>query len=211
MTRKPRRNASQFRRSRQLCCLSGKSNFVGAAMMTGRGRHPLGKPRDFGQNTGHPQDARERRGWDSNPRCPFRHAGFQDRCIQPLCHLSEGRILTWPRPAWVARHTRADRFPTCLEMRSPTTRPGPNAGQDSPTGTLEKSQLEGAAEGLVWPETGAGPVENRAPQSCSRNHPNRPLCRGSKRLLTLSGVPGYHPAPFLQGAGQTHGFRLCRA
>ena len=153
----------------------------------------------------------KRRGWDSNPRCPFRHAGFQDRCIQPLCHLSEGDILTWPRPAWVARHPCGDRFPTCLEMRSPTTRPGPNAGQDSPTGTLEKSQLEGAAEGLVWPETGAGPVENRAPQSCSRNHPNRPLCRGSKRLLTLSGLPGYHPAPFLQGAGQTHGFRLCRA
>ena len=27
-------------------------------------------------------------GWDSNPRTPRRVAGFQDRCIQPLCHLS---------------------------------------------------------------------------------------------------------------------------
>ena len=45
-----------------------------------------------------------RQGWrrerDSNPRYPFRYAGFQDRCHQPLGHLStpgtlvsaEGRI-----------------------------------------------------------------------------------------------------------------------
>ncbi len=30
----------------------------------------------------------ERRGGDSNPRWLLRHAGFQDRCIRPLCHLS---------------------------------------------------------------------------------------------------------------------------
>jgi hypothetical protein len=30
-----------------------------------------------------------RRGWDSNPRSDRSDAGFQDRCIQPLCHLSE--------------------------------------------------------------------------------------------------------------------------
>jgi hypothetical protein len=30
-----------------------------------------------------------RRGRDSNPRYPLRYAGFQDRCIQPLYHLSE--------------------------------------------------------------------------------------------------------------------------
>src|SRR5690606_21762110 len=29
-----------------------------------------------------------RRGWDSNPRCPRGHVGFQDRCIRPLCHPS---------------------------------------------------------------------------------------------------------------------------
>ncbi len=29
-----------------------------------------------------------RRGWDSNPRRAFTLAGFQDQCIQPLCHLS---------------------------------------------------------------------------------------------------------------------------
>ena len=40
-----------------------------------------------------------RRGWDSNPRSPRRDAGFQDRCNQPLCHLSEVRRL----PAWVAQ------------------------------------------------------------------------------------------------------------
>jgi len=29
-----------------------------------------------------------RKGWDSNPRYPCRHAGFQDRCIKPLGHPS---------------------------------------------------------------------------------------------------------------------------
>src|SRR5207302_3412889 len=29
-----------------------------------------------------------RRGWDSNPRAACAASGFQDRCIQPLCHLS---------------------------------------------------------------------------------------------------------------------------
>ena len=37
-----------------------------------------------------------------NPRCPYGHAGFQDRCNRPLCHLSEHcrdrvRILEPPR------------------------------------------------------------------------------------------------------------------
>src|SRR5262249_10311766 len=31
-----------------------------------------------------------RKGWDSNPRCPCRHAGFQDRCLKPLGHPSAG-------------------------------------------------------------------------------------------------------------------------
>ena len=31
----------------------------------------------------------KRRGRDSNPRWTLAHAGFQDRCIQPLCHPSE--------------------------------------------------------------------------------------------------------------------------
>ena len=30
----------------------------------------------------------KRMGWDSNPRATFAAAGFQDRCIQPLCHPS---------------------------------------------------------------------------------------------------------------------------
>jgi predicted nucleic acid-binding protein len=31
---------------------------------------------------------RWRKGWDSNPRYPCRHAGFQDRCLKPLGHPS---------------------------------------------------------------------------------------------------------------------------
>ncbi len=29
-----------------------------------------------------------RRGGDSNPRYPCEYSGFRDRCVQPLCHLS---------------------------------------------------------------------------------------------------------------------------
>lgn len=30
-----------------------------------------------------------RKGWDSNPRYPCRHGGFQDRCLKPLGHPSK--------------------------------------------------------------------------------------------------------------------------
>ena len=32
-----------------------------------------------------------RRGWDSNPRWPFDHSGFRDRCTKPLCDLSKSK------------------------------------------------------------------------------------------------------------------------
>ena len=32
-----------------------------------------------------------RKGWDSNPRYPCRHGGFQDRCLKPLGHPSAER------------------------------------------------------------------------------------------------------------------------
>src|SRR3989344_9129918 len=31
-----------------------------------------------------------RMGWDLNPRCTFAHAGFRNRCLQPLSHPSLG-------------------------------------------------------------------------------------------------------------------------
>ena len=34
------------------------------------------------------ETALKRMGWDLNPRDAFTSAGFQDRCIQPLCHPS---------------------------------------------------------------------------------------------------------------------------
>lgn len=34
-----------------------------------------------------------RRGWDSNPRDALTPAGFQDRCLQPLGHLSDADCL----------------------------------------------------------------------------------------------------------------------
>ena len=37
-------------------------------------------------------ETRVRRGWDSNPRGTFIPAGFQDRCLQPLGHPSNGGL-----------------------------------------------------------------------------------------------------------------------
>ena len=39
----------------------------------------------------------KRRGWDSNPR-GLSPAGFQDRCIEPLCHPSKNSLPSIPRP-----------------------------------------------------------------------------------------------------------------
>ena len=54
-----------------------------------------------------------RRGWDLNPRAPCGAAGFQDRCNQPLCHLSSFKIkklggfyplTSWAYPVEFGRH-----------------------------------------------------------------------------------------------------------
>ena len=39
------------------------------------------------------EKCRWRRRWDSNPRYAFTYAGFQDRCIRPLCHSSGGSFM----------------------------------------------------------------------------------------------------------------------
>ncbi len=44
-----------------------------------------------------------RRGRDSNPRWYCYHAGFQDRCNQPLCHLSDKEEHHRERPKYVER------------------------------------------------------------------------------------------------------------
>src|SRR4051812_9135244 len=36
------------------------------------------------------QLSHQRLGRDSNPRCSFPHAGFQDRCLKPLGHPTDG-------------------------------------------------------------------------------------------------------------------------
>ena len=41
-----------------------------------------------GVNSVPTQGLKWRRGWDSNPRCPCRHAAFRVRCFRPLSHLS---------------------------------------------------------------------------------------------------------------------------
>src|SRR5580658_1771066 len=52
-----------------------------------------------------------RRGRDSNPRYPFGYAGFQDRCHQPLGHLSGYYSFTTVSKLWPERYKIGrDRF-----------------------------------------------------------------------------------------------------
>jgi hypothetical protein len=62
----------------------------------------------------HGQRRRRRMGWDSNPRATCAAAGFQDRCIQPLCHpssnLTRGHIPGSKTP-WIVSVGPAGRSP----------------------------------------------------------------------------------------------------
>ena len=75
--------------------------------------------RSFGLRQG-PCTGRWRRGWDSNPRGPCGPSGFQDRCNQPLCHLSVAIDST----AWLhsirllIRFRRAMRAASCHSLRT---------------------------------------------------------------------------------------------
>ena len=60
-----------------------------------------------------------RRDRDSNPRYLLQYAGFQDRCIQPLCHLSNLQVgLTYI--SFVLQLLKSfcsqDRIRTCIEF-----------------------------------------------------------------------------------------------
>ena len=63
-----------------------------------------------------------RRGRDSNPRTGRPVAGFQDRCIQPLCHLSEDSLGTGGRGLGVRNATRASAL---LTSSAQPRRPAP--------------------------------------------------------------------------------------
>ena len=55
-------------------------------------------------------------GWDSNPRYPCGHAGFQDRCLKPLGHPSTStHSKTWNSLA----ENKAERWRVCRSVRHP--------------------------------------------------------------------------------------------
>ncbi len=80
-----------------------------------------------------------RMGWDSNPRWRRRHAGFQDRCLQPLGHPSKEAPITVrrrltqgggridqepPRSFTEAEHARHGLSPACDLSKSDTRTDG---------------------------------------------------------------------------------------
>ncbi len=82
----PKALALRFATGCSGCCAPGASS----SLRSGRTRVRLRGPSTRYKNA--PLVARRFRiwwrGWDSNPRRAFTLAGFQDQCIQPLCHPS---------------------------------------------------------------------------------------------------------------------------
>ena len=98
-----RREPAQRDRSTQRSSRGTCSTRERAASSGGPRRHSAGTGIAISVKKGHPQDARERRGWDSNPRCPFRHAGFQDRCrISVSANATQSYVKPQPPrcPQW---------------------------------------------------------------------------------------------------------------
>ena len=59
----------------------------------GPGKHRESCDIRFMWMRGRHRKARERKGWDSNPRYPCGYAGFQDRCLKPLGHPSKSNDI----------------------------------------------------------------------------------------------------------------------
>gem|GEM_PF-66032 len=89
-----------------------------------------------------------RRGWDSNPRYPSRHAAFRVRYIRPLCHLSAapislGRASGFSNGSRHGSQAVCERNPTLALRGQGQAGGGPGLGIHA----LETKQLCGAAAG----------------------------------------------------------------
>ena len=63
--------------------------------------------------------APRRSGRDSNPRYTFVYAGFQDRCIQPLCHPTDAtQRVSRPLPAVASRAVKPNSLSAAPARRS---------------------------------------------------------------------------------------------
>ena len=69
---------------------------------------------------------RWRRGRDSNPRYPFGYAGFQDRCHQPLGHLSADTTIVPERHPSILPAQSLGRDLDSEHSRSPLISPPPD-------------------------------------------------------------------------------------
>src|SRR5271155_3864844 len=126
-----------------------------------------------------------RRGWDSNPRDPFRPNGFQDRRLQPLGHPSAGLSTELSRLLLA----QSRRLQIDFSIGNPE-----EAGLSTPPRSTSAigASFSGGRESYFATNLGPGPndskflhaeVEGRAIQA-------QPGCRSAR--------PGQHPAGLLQ-------------
>src|ERR1700687_1681394 len=108
-----------------------------------------------------------RKGWDSNPRYPCRHAGFQDRCLKPLGHPSHG-----PPHEGTRRGLQA-----IAQAGDPVNRRAATATIDSPPrGSPHFRRVRDAISLLLGAEVGCiGAQDRRMPRS---GHPGGEMVIG---------------------------------
>jgi hypothetical protein len=121
-------------------------------------------------------------GWDSNPRWRCRHAGFQDRCLQPLGHPS--------RSSRCLKETGGERTHSPHRRRAPPIRLG--SWRQSPG-----DEIPGQEGSLSFQDTARSlsGSDNREPVPCRRREPS-----GVRRAL--QGCRGAGRAPFASPRGR---------
>jgi hypothetical protein len=134
-----------------------------------------------------------RKGWDSNPRCPCRHAGFQDRCLKPLGHPS---VFGDQR---LSRGGARGKVPIAIASRRILVRCERTASRSRTAGHAD---LEATLAARVAPRFGelsiprlTGPVVSillsRAAMPVLPTDPRHDLCR----RMTRSTCPACGPTP----------------
>jgi hypothetical protein len=124
-----------------------------------------------------------RKGWDSNPRYSFPHAGFQDRCLKPLGHPSEDDQTLLARRSCTATCVRRAPYHASLWRRAACRQ------RRSLSGTMQLLQTGGPGADYSYPR-GAGAGEGERPATSRLELSHRKMA-----LQSEGSHPNKKPSP----------------
>ena len=168
--------------------------------------------RTLGERRTHDIGFIERRmGWDSNPRATFAAAGFQDRCIQPLCHpssanrsrfstIAAARNFDASAATGLLQSTEpADRHePRCLRRHAPRYTEAWKAGSGAIstiplpiriTSLHVMGYLLAVAASVLWGSRSRRPQRSRSSDPSNSSGPTRRRCSRSPILSSSRCFP----------------------